>query len=226
MRGVFVTGTDTGAGKTLVATALLHALRTHGVLAAGFKPVAAGAELRDGRLVNEDALALREASGLALPYAEVNPYCFEPPVAPHIAAAEAGCRVAIAALRAAAQRLAGQADFLVVEGAGGWRVPLGPDLDMQGLAGALELPVLLVVGLRLGCLNHALLTADAIRASGQVLLGWVGSAVEAQMPHREENIVTLRERLDAPCLGVIPHLRTVDAQTVAARLDVGPLLGC
>ena len=224
MRGVFVTGTDTGSGKTVVAAALIHALRGRGLAVAGFKPVAAGAEPLQGQPRNEDALALLAASGLDLPYADVNPYCFVPPIAPHIAAAEQGCRIEAGPLLAAAARLSEKTDYLVAEGAGGWRVPLSSELDMQGLAALLGLPVVLVVGLRLGCLNHALLSADAIRAAGQPLAGWVGSALEPDMARYRENLVTLRERLHAPCLGVLPHSPDSNPRELAHFLDTAPLL--
>jgi len=224
MRGVFVTGTDTDCGKTLVSTALIHALSEGGLKVAGFKPVAAGAEGFDGQLRNEDALALIEASGGGFAYQDVNPVCFEPPIAPHIAAGEVGQAIDRQSLLGAAQRLSRQADFLVAEGAGGWRVPLQGELDMQGLAATLGLPVMLVVGLRLGCLNHALLTADAIRASGQELVGWVGSVVDPEMARLDENIATLRERLDAPCLGILPHSPGATTGSMARFLDIGVLL--
>lgn len=203
--GVFVTGTDTDCGKTVAAVALIDQLRAAGVRVGGFKPVAAGAVRGDGKLRNDDALALMAASGLDLAYHTVNPYCLEPPIAPHLAAAEAGIVIDPAVILAARDDLAAACDFLVVEGAGGWRVPLGPRLDMQALALALGLPVLLVVGLRLGCLNHALLSEQAIRASGAQLLGWIGSQVDPLMPRLNDNIAALHERLGAPCLGVIPH---------------------
>lgn len=224
MRGVFVTGTDTGSGKTLVSGALIHALRERGLKVAGFKPVAAGAERIDGQWRNEDALALIEASGSELPYGDVNPYCFEPAIAPHIAAAEAARPIDMGTIRAAAGRLSRQVDFLVTEGAGGWRVPLEGELGMQELAASLGLPVLLVVGVRLGCLNHALLSADAVRASGQALAGWVGSVVEPGMARLEQNIATLRARLDAPCLGVLPHSPGCTSRLMARHLDVASLV--
>jgi len=224
MRGVFVTGTDTGSGKTLVSAAMIHALREQGLSVAGFKPVAAGAELLDGQLRNEDALALIAASGQDLAYGDVNPYCFAPAIAPHIAATEQGCRIEVEPLLAAAARLHEQAGYLVAEGAGGWRVPLSAELDMQTLAGLLGVPVVLVVGLRLGCLNHALLTADAIRASRQTLLGWVGSVVDPGMARLDENVATLREVLGAPCLGILPHSPGTSARSMARFLDIGALL--
>ena len=203
--GVFVTGTDTGSGKTIVSLALIKALSALGLRVAGFKPVAAGADWRDGELRNDDALALRAAGVPGLSYAMVNPYCFAPAIAPHLAAAEVGCVIDPAAILAARDALAARCDFVVAEGAGGWRVPLSPELDMQALALALDWPVLLVVGLRLGCLNHALLSEQAIRASGVSFVGWIGSQVDPEMPRLNDNIETLKSILAAPCLGVIPH---------------------
>lgn len=203
--GVFVTGTDTGCGKTFVAQAVLRHLRAQGVRAVGFKPVAAGAEWCDGQLQNDDALALRVASDRELPYEAVNPYCFEPPIAPHLAAAAQGVEISAQSILAALDALRLNHDFVVVEGAGGWLVPLSASLDVAGLAGLLDLPVLLVVGLRLGCLNHALLSERAICDSGARLIGWVGSQVEPGMACLNENVATLVERIDVPCLGVLTH---------------------
>jgi len=221
--GVFVTGTDTDCGKTVAAVTLIRQLRAAGVRVGGFKPVAAGAVRRDGELRNDDALALQAASGLETAYHTLNPYCLEPAIAPHLAAAEAGVVIDPSVILAARTELAARCDFLVVEGAGGWRVPLGPRLDIQGLALALGLPVLLVVGLRLGCLNHALLSEQAIRASGAPMLGWVGSQVDPEMPRLSGNIAALRERLDTPCLGVIPH--PAAPQSVQRPLALDVILG-
>ena len=205
MRGLFVTGTDTDCGKTRVAVAIIRRLRADGLRVAGFKPVAAGAEQgRDG-LRNTDALALAAASGLDVPYERVNPYCFAPPIAPHIAAAESGVTIDPGCLRAVFDELALSCDLVVVEGAGGWRVPLGPGCDIQSLALALELPVVLVVGLRLGCLNHAQLSEQSILASGACLLGWIGSAIDPDMARRSENLVALDGLLQSPCLGVLGY---------------------
>jgi len=222
--GVFVTGTDTGCGKTRVCVTLIEHVRGAGLRAAGFKPVAAGAEWCDGQLQNDDAMALRAAGGLDLDYAVVNPYCFEPPVAPHLAAAESGVTIEPDRIRAARDVLGAACDFLVVEGAGGWRVPLGPGFDMQGLALELRLPVLLVVGLRLGCLNHALLSEQAILASGAPLLGWVGSQVDPGMARLNENIATLRSGLSVPCLGILTHPQSGTALDRALPLQIGDLI--
>jgi len=201
--GVFVTGTDTGCGKTHVARTLITQLRKRGVKVAGFKPVAAGATWQDGRLQNDDALALHAASKLPVAYEILNPYCFEPPVAPHLAAGRQGVAIRFEHIFSAYDALCAVSDFVVVEGAGGWRVPLGESLDIRDLALALGLPVLLVVGLRLGCLNHALLSEQAIVASGADLLGWIGSQVEPEMAYLAENLATLEARLTAPCQGVL-----------------------
>jgi dethiobiotin synthetase len=223
-QGVFVTGTDTGCGKTRVSVALIEQIRARGTRVGGFKPVAAGSAWRDGKLRNDDALALIAASGLDVSYPVVNPYCFDPAISPHLAAAEAGVKIEAGPILAARDELAARCDFLVVEGAGGWRVPLGPRLDIQGLALALGLPVLLVVGLRLGCLNHALLSEQSILASGARLLGWVGSQVDPGMARLNENIATLNAGLSRPCLGILPHPESGIALNRAVPLAIDDLV--
>ena len=225
MEGIFVTGTDTDCGKTVVACGVVRALRPRGLRVGVMKPVAAGAEPTPEGLRNQDALDLIAASGLDLPYALVNPFAFAPAIAPHVAAAQAGTPIRFAPLLEAFTRIRAASDVVVVEGAGGWRVPLGPDGDMADLAAALGLPVLLVVGLRLGCLNHALLTAESIERCRCRLAGWVGNVVDPAMAMREENVATLRERLPAPCLGIVPRLDRVTAASVAAQLDSAALEG-
>lgn len=204
--GIFVTGTDTDAGKTLVAAALLHAMRDIGLSAVGMKPVAAGAERVDGTWVNGDVAELVRASGVAAAAELVNPYLFRDALAPHIAARRKGVRIEIPRIVEACERLAALADWVVVEGAGGFRVPLDERRDGADLAVALGLPVLLVVGMRLGCLNHALLSAEAIERRGLRLAGWVANRVDPDMGAFEENQASLAERLPAPCLAVIPWL--------------------
>lgn len=222
MQGVFVTGTDTGVGKTLFAAALLLKLRAAGIAVAACKPVAAGCRREDGRLFSADAELLADAA--AAPLARVSPVALEPPIAPHIAAAEAGIRLAAADLVAACRAAAPAGEFLVVEGAGGWRVPIGPQETMADIARGLGLPVVLVVGLRLGCLNHALLTAEAIRADGLALAGWVANPADPGMARPEANIATLAERLQAPLLARLPVCRGTDdgtrARAAAAALSV------
>ena len=206
MMGCFVTGTDTGVGKTLVSAGLLHALARHHRRVVGMKPVAAGLVPWGYDWASEDAIALRSASTLAVPPALDNPVLLPDPLSPHIAAARAGVQIDIAAIVRSYQALAAQADAVVVEGAGGFHVPLTDTLTGADLAQALALPVVLVVGLRLGCLNHALLTAEAILARGLTFHGWIGNTLASEMRGVEGTIDALRQRLPAPCLGIIPFL--------------------
>lgn len=224
VRGWFVTGTDTDCGKTLVTLGLMQGLRARGLRVGGLKPVAAGATLRDGALRNADAVAIQALCDPAEPYARINPYCFAPPIAPHIAAVEAGRAIEPAPILAARDALLERHDLIVVEGAGGWRVPLGDDWDMADLAWSLGLPVIVVVGLRLGCLNHALLTCDAVRARGLPLAGWVATAVQPNMDRAAQNLATLRQRLPAPCLGQIPWLAEPAGARAAEFLALERLL--
>lgn len=218
--GYFVTGTDTGVGKTRVSAGLIVALRGQGLRVAGMKPVASGcAHTADG-LRNADALALQAASGLGLPYEWVNPYAFEPAIAPHLAATEAGVMIRFVVIARALRGLDALSDCAVVEGVGGWRVPLGPDGDVADLALHLNLPVVLVVGLRLGCLNHAVLTAADIRRCGLPLAGWVGNAVEAGFERLEDTLKALGDILPEPCLGVLPHTPHAALDKVARALQV------
>ncbi|EIM02395.1 dethiobiotin synthase [Rhodanobacter denitrificans] len=204
-RAVFIAGTDTGIGKTHAACTLLHGLRAAGHDACGMKPVASGcAETPDG-LRNDDALALLAAGGVELPYAQLNPVALREPLSPHLAAAHDGVTITLAPLREAFGRLQAAHGTVVVEGVGGWLVPLAPGLFAADIAKQWQLPVILVVGLRLGCLNHALLSARTIVADGCRLLGWIGNHVDPAMDAPEENLATLCELLPAPCLGVLPH---------------------
>lgn len=199
MKGFFITGTDTGVGKTRVAVAMIHALRAQGMRVAAMKPVAAGSA--PGEL-NEDVVALLQAANVDADLNDVNPYRFEQAVAPHIAAQQAGLRIELSVIAAAYSRLAALADAVVVEGAGGWRVPLNEHEDMADLAQMLGLPVVLVVGLRLGCLNHTLLTAESIVSRHLLWAGWVGNHIDLAMVQQQANLDALRVRLPAPCLGV------------------------
>ncbi len=219
-RGLFVTGTDTDVGKTEVTLGLMMALQRRGHQVLGMKPVAAGCALTPDGLRNEDALRIQAQGSAPIDYPALNPYAFEPPIAPHIAAEQVGVEIRLEPILAAHRHLATQADWLLVEGAGGWLVPLGPELMLSDLPKALDLPVVLVVGLRLGCLNHALLTAESIRASGLRLIGWVASQVDPAMAAADGNLATLRERLTAPCLGAIPWLNAPNPEQVAAHLEV------
>ncbi len=203
MSGFFITGTDTGVGKTFVATVLIRSLVRKGWHVAAMKPVAAGAETTIAGLRNDDAVLLARAANVVAPYQTINPYCFAAPVSPHIAAKEAGIVIDIAAIRREFDALVNGADCVIVEGAGGWLAPIGPTETMADIAIALRLPVILVVGLRLGCLNHALLTAQAVRASGLRLAHWVGNEIDPGFARRAENIATLSAQLGAP-LAVLP----------------------
>ena len=223
--GCFVTGTDTGIGKTWVAVGLLHALSLRGRRVAGMKPVASGAEQAEGGLRNADALLLQSHCTAAIEYADVNPYVFAEPIAPHFAAARAGIRVRMDRIRAAYARLCAQSEAVVVEGIGGWRVPLAPRLQNADVARALQLPVILVVGLRLGCINHAQLTVEAISTDGLPLAGWAANTVDRDYEPAQGTVDFLRERIAAPLLGVIPHLPALEPQSVAASLDLKLLPG-
>jgi len=220
----FVTGTDTDVGKTVVAVGLLHAARRAGRSTIGLKPVAAGGDAeRDGSAYNGDALALQDAATVALDYAAVNPVLLSRPLAPHIAAEHDGVRIEVADLAAAYRAVtANGADVVIVEGAGGWLVPLNDTQTMADLVRELALPVILVVGMRLGCLNHALLTSAAIRGAGLRLAGWVANCKETDMAALAENVETLRGRLRAPLLGCLPCLGEDDE--AADYLDLEALL--
>jgi len=231
LRGCFVTGTDTEVGKTRVSAALLHWLGAQGLRAAGYKPVASGMEQVHGQWCNEDVQTLCAVGWPGVSAAQVGPLQLRTACAPHIAAALEGKTIEFEALLQGAQQLAQQVDVLVAEGAGGLCVPLGPDWDSSDLMRALGLPLVLVVGLRLGCINHALLTAEAIRARGLRLGGWVANTLNADMPFLQENITTLQHefqrRHQSPCLGVLPRLAPASAaqmaQAAAAHLDAAAL---
>jgi len=204
--GFFVAGTDTGVGKTLAAVAIIRSLVRGGFGVAGMKPVAAGAALRATGFRNDDALALTAAANVRGPYASVNPYCFKEPVSPHIAADAEGIAIDVGTILHEFDALKAQADCVVVEGAGGWLVPIGGGQTMADVAVALALPVVLVVGLRLGCLNHAALTAQAITSSGLRLEHWIANEIDPAFARRDENIATLAALLGEP-LAVLPHMR-------------------
>ncbi|MFB4392359.1 MULTISPECIES: dethiobiotin synthase [unclassified Pseudomonas] len=217
----FIAGTDTDVGKTTVAAGLLYAAKLQGLSTLGAKPVASGCNLTSKGLRNSDALALIDESSVKLPYEQVNPFAFEPAIAPHLAAREAGVALSVPTLLAAMRNVLAQgADFTLVEGAGGWRVPLSDHANLSDLAMALKLPVILVVGVRLGCINHALLSAEAIARDGLQLAGWVANIVDPRTSRLEENLASLAERLPAPCLGRVPKLKQATADAVAAHLQL------
>ncbi len=221
----FITGTDTDIGKTLISAAMLHVLAENRIRAAGMKPVAAGAELRDGVWHNGDADALAAAASVSLPAELATPYLLREPASPHIAAALEGVEIDPRHIHACYDRVAGMADAVVVEGVGGFRVPLTANFDTADLAQQLDLPVIMVVGLRLGCINHALLTAEAIAARGLKLVGWVGNVVDLAMQHGIANVETLGALLPAPLLGCVPRLPAALPAAAAAHLDFSSLPG-
>lgn len=222
MSTFFIAGTDTSVGKTHVTCALLHAVRAKGLTASGMKPVASGCfETAEG-LRNDDALALQAASSAPMPYEWVNPLALREPVSPHLAAAHEGVEIGLAPLHDAFERLRAVHDVVLVEGVGGWMVPLSRGLMASDIARQWQLPVILVVGLRLGCLNHALLSARAIATDGCRLVGWIGNRIDPEMAAVDENIATLWQLLPAPCLGVLPYAAPPHA--VAAQLDLTAIL--
>ncbi|MBY0268711.1 MAG: dethiobiotin synthase [Burkholderiales bacterium] len=222
-RGVFVAGTDTGVGKTLVACALLRGFAARGLRVAGMKPVAAGAVRRRGVWHNDDVAQLRAAANVGAPLAAVNPYCFAPPVAPHIAAQEARAAIRMSVIEKSYARLGRNADLVVVEGVGGLLVPLGRRLNAVAIPLRLDLPVVLVVGLRLGCLNHALLTVEALQARGIRLAGWIANRIDPAMARAAENLQALRTRIKAPLLGTIRHTQNPQPAAISRMLDIGRL---
>jgi dethiobiotin synthetase len=216
----FITGTDTGVGKTLVSCALLHAFAAQGRRAAGFKPVAAGCDA-DSR--NDDAKALQAASTVPLAYEQVNPYCLRQAIGPHLAARNEGVRIELPRILAAYRELAVRCDVAIVEGVGGFRVPFNEQQDGADLARELGLPVILVVGMRLGCLNHALLTVSAISDCGLECAGWIANVVGDGMAALPENVAALRQRIAAPFLGMVRYMAEPDARIAARWLDLGLL---
>ena len=219
-RGFFVTGTDTGVGKTLIASALLRAFALSGLRAVGMKPVATGCLVTAPDRANEDVAALMAASNVRVPVDLLNPYCFEPAIAPHIAARRAGTTISLAKIHECYRSLSSMADRVVVEGAGGLLVPLTTDEDWGDLVRDLELPVVLVVGMRLGCLNHALLTAEVIRSRGLPFAGWVANRIDSTMHCFEDNLETLRQKLPAPLIAVVPYAPDDECACAAMNPDL------
>lgn len=223
-RGFFITGTDTDVGKTTIALGLMAALQQQGLKVAAMKPVAAGCDRTPQGLRNADAVLLRQQASIELPYDVVNPYAFEAAIAPHLAAQQSTIAMDIDSVVQAFQQISAQADVVIVEGAGGWLVPFTEQLTMADVALALDLPVITVVGLRLGCISHALLTAESIQAHGLDPKAWVANTLSADMPFQQENIETLTQRLPGRRLGVVPFKHQATADSVAAHLDAAALL--
>ncbi|MEZ0231736.1 MAG: dethiobiotin synthase [Methylophilaceae bacterium] len=216
----FITGTDTGVGKTLISSALVMAFAAKGLKSVGMKPVAAGCELKDGRLISEDVASLLAASNVEAPIDQVNPYAFAPAVAPHIAAENAGIEISLDNIVTAYHQLKQQADVVIVEGVGGFCVPLNAHADTADLAVQLNLPVIMVVGMRLGCINHAMLTVQAIESQGLNLVGWVANQLDPEMPVFEENLIALKQRINAPCIGLVPWQLDIAPATVSTLLNL------
>ena len=216
----FVTGTDTGVGKTLISCALLHAFAAQGKSVAGMKPVAAGCD-EDG--LNEDVKKLRAATNVFASLGQINPYSFIHPIAPHIAAHHAGVSINLDRILESFNELTSQAEVVIVEGAGGFQIPLNETQDSTDLAISLGIPVILVVGMRLGCINHALLTMRAIHDCDLVCAGWVANVIDAEMGALKENIEALQKRIDAPLLGVVQHQPQLDISKISSLIDINLL---
>lgn len=227
-KNYFITGTDTDAGKTLITEALLIKAKQQGLKTLGLKPVAAGGLVRipgSEQQGNDDAVKLMAASTVKLPYAQVNPVLFNEAIAPHIAAKNAGRNITVSGLTGFVRgALMVPADLRLIEGAGGWMVPLNNREPLSALAKELKTPVILVIGMKLGCLNHALLTARAIRTDGLALAGWVATQVDEDMACVDENLASLKSMLGAPCIGFIPYQQDINIDAVIECLDLSPLL--
>lgn len=218
MNSYYITGTDTGIGKSVASAALLHALRARGLRAVGMKPVASGCEMTADGWRNEDALALQVASDPTPAYSDVNPYALPNPLAPELAAADAGVSIELQPVIGAYARLAAAADAVVVEGVGGWAAPLTASLDQLDVVRALELPVVMVVGLRLGCINHARLTARALVEDGAQLVAWIANDIDPAMARSDDNFAILQRVLPAPCWGRLPFMAAPDARSLCTHL--------
>lgn len=223
-RGFFITGTDTGVGKTWVSVAMMEAIKSKGLKVLGMKPVASGCILDNGRLTNDDAILLREKASFSVPYRWVNPFAFQPPASPNIVAEQASESIDINKIVGFYNRLQAQSDFVIVEGVGGWEVPLNSEQSVADLALELDLPVILVIGLRLGCLNHGILTYNAIRDSGAVCGGWVANSIDSEFLFVEENLSTLMQKVQAPFLGRTPFVSELEPVTLSRSLNIDELL--
>lgn len=220
----FITGTDTDVGKTYLAAGLIKAYRQRGFQVSGFKPVASGGEWINGHLVNQDALSLMAEASVSLSYEEVNPYCFEPAIAPHIAAQQANVKIELALIKSSYERQLSQSEIVIIEGAGGWKVPLGENLGFDDVAHSLGAPVILVVGVKLGCINHALLSEEAILHKGCRLAGWVGNNMDPDFNEFDENIESLKERMGSPCLGLLKYQEGKGHESELGQINMASML--
>lgn len=225
-KAFFVTGTDTDVGKTTISSALLAKAVQQKLMTAAIKPIASGCTKTAQGLRNSDALTLLENTNLSLTYEEINPIAFLPAIAPHIAAQEQDIDLSVTTLYPYVKHvLLKKADFTLIEGAGGWRVPLNDTEYLSDLVKALALPVILVVGVRLGCVNHAVLTLETIQRDGLIVAGWIANIIDPQMARLDDNLQTLAKLIKVPCLGTVPHLTKLTATHVASYLSLDPLLG-
>ena len=224
MNNLFVTGTDTGVGKTWVTVGLMAGLQARGLALNGMKPVASGGERQDGQLRNADAMLIREQCSRPLRYRQVNPYAFAEPIAPHVAAQKQHVVVDMERLLASFYEVADAVDGVIVEGVGGWRVPLADGIQTEDLARRLDLAVVLVVGLRLGCINHALLTAESIVAAGLPFAGWLGNGVCRDYAEKQATLDYLRRQVAAPFLGSVPWMERLDRAAIGAAINTERLL--
>ncbi len=221
-KGFFITGTDTDAGKTWATIALMHYFKKKGLSVVAMKPVAAGCVWQDGQLKNADALLMLEHASLALDYKEINPYAFEMPVSPHIAAR--GNPVQLDVIEKAFCELEDKANVILVEGAGGWLAPLNMECDIADLVKILQIPVIMVVAIRLGCINHARLTFNAIQTTGVQCAGWLAMSVDPEMQMQDENIETIKNKISAPFLGALPYTKEMDFELLAASITGDSLI--
>ncbi|NKB36306.1 MAG: dethiobiotin synthase [Gammaproteobacteria bacterium] len=223
MASFFVTGTDTEVGKTRVSLGLMRALRNQGSSVIGMKPIASGCHRTSAGLRNEDAELIRGEGTSEIPYELLNPFAFEEAVAPHAAAEKAGVSIDIDRIRSAYKSLYGLAEHIVIEGAGGWRVPLSASSSLSDLVAELNIPVVLVVGLRLGCINHALLTAESILNDNRTLAGWVANQITEDYPFQESSMRVLTSKIAAPLLGEVPYIENLEVQNISRCLDLSLL---
>jgi len=222
-KGFFITGTDTDIGKTEVSLALMQALQQQGKVVNAMKPISAGCRLEEAQLLNEDAERLQAQSSLAIDYSTLNPYAFEPAIAPHIAAQEAGVEIDLNVIKARYDEIGLDSDYVIVEGAGGFCVPINKEHTMVDLAKQLNLLVIMVVGIRLGCINHALLTYQSIENSGLKCVAWVANTVDAHMVRSDENYQAIRERIACPCIAQIPYQVSLKTEDICSLLDLSKL---
>ncbi|MCK5829611.1 MAG: dethiobiotin synthase [Methylococcales bacterium] len=216
-KGFFITGTDTDVGKTWATIVLMRYFKNQGHSVIGMKPVAAGCEWHDGILKNEDAILIQENASIKLEYQKINPYAFEVPVSPHLAAGEHSVQLNV--VKKAFDNLKDKADVIVVEGAGGWLAPLSNECDIADLAKILKLPVIVVIAIRLGCINHARLTFQSILADKMECVGWLAMCTDPNMLKQEENITTINNKVSAPLLGVFPYLEKMDFDLLVKKIN-------